>query len=177
FMPQLEASSSFPGANRLGPVEGSPPVAAAYDGDKLLGYVYVTSDVVNTRGYSSFPIDTLVAIATDGRIVNAKLLEHHEPIVLIGIPESKVENFIAGYVGLNYVTDAPKPGSPPPVDIVSGATVTMLVIGDSITRSALAVARYYLLRSEEHTSELQSRENLVCRLLLEKKKHNYTRQQ
>src|SRR5436309_5192833 len=27
-----------------------------------------------------------------------------------------------------------------------------------------------LTRSEEHTSELQSRENLVCRLLLEKKK-------
>src|SRR5690606_41300029 len=29
-------------------------------------------------------------------------------------------------------------------------------------------------RSEEHTSELQSRENLVCRLLLEKKKNNTT---
>src|SRR5690606_40924563 len=28
-------------------------------------------------------------------------------------------------------------------------------------------------RSEEHTSELQSRENLVCRLLLEKKKITY----
>src|SRR5439155_11579526 len=28
-----------------------------------------------------------------------------------------------------------------------------------------------LLRSEEHTSELQSRGHLVCRLLLEKKKH------
>src|SRR5690606_40261951 len=28
-----------------------------------------------------------------------------------------------------------------------------------------------ILRSEEHTSELQSRENLVCRLLLEKKKY------
>src|SRR5438874_3744565 len=27
-------------------------------------------------------------------------------------------------------------------------------------------------RSEEHTSELQSRRDLVCRLLLEKKKHN-----
>src|SRR5688572_31035072 len=27
------------------------------------------------------------------------------------------------------------------------------------------------LRSEEHTSELQSQSNLVCRLLLEKKKH------
>src|SRR5436309_12679857 len=30
----------------------------------------------------------------------------------------------------------------------------------------------YGQRSEEHTSELQSRENLVCRLLLEKKKQN-----
>src|SRR5947209_15982881 len=29
------------------------------------------------------------------------------------------------------------------------------------------------LRSEEHTSELQSRQYLVCRLLLEKKKHHH----
>src|SRR2546427_9587032 len=29
-------------------------------------------------------------------------------------------------------------------------------------------------RSEEHTSELQSQSNLVCRLLLEKKKNQYT---
>src|SRR5690606_40361404 len=29
-------------------------------------------------------------------------------------------------------------------------------------------------RSEEHTSELQSRENLVCRLLLEKKKNRHS---
>src|SRR5690606_39829138 len=39
---------------------------------------------------------------------------------------------------------------------------------------ALADARRvrtrFAVRSEEHTSELQSRENLVCRLLLEKKK-------
>src|SRR3712207_7720615 len=31
--------------------------------------------------------------------------------------------------------------------------------------------RYSWRRSEEHTSELQSRQYLVCRLLLEKKKH------
>src|SRR3712207_8889346 len=30
------------------------------------------------------------------------------------------------------------------------------------------------VRSEEHTSELQSRQYLVCRLLLEKKKHHST---
>src|SRR5690606_40326576 len=36
----------------------------------------------------------------------------------------------------------------------------------------LAKLDQLLQRSEEHTSELQSRENLVCRLLLEKKKEN-----
>src|SRR2546430_3386710 len=35
--------------------------------------------------------------------------------------------------------------------------------------------RQALLRSEEHTSELQSQSNLVCRLLLEKKKKQDTR--
>src|SRR2546430_13534775 len=33
------------------------------------------------------------------------------------------------------------------------------------------VAACHELRSEEHTSELQSQSNLVCRLLLEKKTH------
>src|SRR5690606_40782099 len=39
-----------------------------------------------------------------------------------------------------------------------------------VTRPIIHLRGDYLLRSEEHTSELQSRENLVCRLLLEKKK-------
>src|SRR5690349_24087442 len=38
--------------------------------------------------------------------------------------------------------------------------------------SARASRRCACLRSEEHTSELQSRRDLVCRLLLEKKKRN-----
>src|SRR5690606_11883007 len=37
-------------------------------------------------------------------------------------------------------------------------------------RRAVASMMRWFARSEEHTSELQSRENLVCRLLLEKKK-------
>src|SRR5690606_1553493 len=43
---------------------------------------------------------------------------------------------------------------------------------DGIKTGHTAAAGYCLMssRSEEHTSELQSRENLVCRLLLEKKK-------
>src|SRR3712207_9069585 len=41
--------------------------------------------------------------------------------------------------------------------------------GEVIVRDA---CRFAAARSEEHTSELQSRQYLVCRLLLEKKKTN-----
>src|SRR2546430_11584669 len=39
-----------------------------------------------------------------------------------------------------------------------------------VTRWCYASAKVLIARSEEHTSELQSQSNLVCRLLLEKKK-------
>src|SRR2546430_6027155 len=57
--------------------------------------------------------------------------------------------------------------------------------GRSATRRTRSLLRLILqgclperpvfLRSEEHTSELQSQSNLVCRLLLEKKKNSYLR--
>src|SRR2546430_10850844 len=55
-------------------------------------------------------------------------------------------------------------------------TVWGIFYGDDVMRH-LSDARATLdplwrrFRSEEHTSELQSQSNLVCRLLLEKKKH------
>src|SRR5688572_31318773 len=44
-----------------------------------------------------------------------------------------------------------------------------LAAGTSV-RSLMPAGRVISTRSEEHTSELQSQSNLVCRLLLEKKK-------
>src|SRR5256885_11868443 len=46
------------------------------------------------------------------------------------------------------------------------------VIGNVIYFTAEGVERGHGVRSEEHTSELQSPCNLVCRLLLEKKKNS-----
>src|SRR2546430_13177300 len=45
--------------------------------------------------------------------------------------------------------------------------------GDNIgrERARIPITNTTRRRSEEHTSELQSQSNLVCRLLLEKKKH------
>src|SRR3712207_8349832 len=52
---------------------------------------------------------------------------------------------------------------------------SILALGSIAARDVVvcrALQRY--ARSEEHTSELQSRQYLVCRLLLEKKKHTPT---
>src|SRR5258708_10782399 len=43
---------------------------------------------------------------------------------------------------------------------------------DTLTKS---IAGWVLARSEEHTSELQSPDHIVCRLLLEKKKESVSR--
>src|SRR3712207_8790848 len=44
--------------------------------------------------------------------------------------------------------------------------------GGAMLHLAVNQAKWNELRSEEHTSELQSRQYLVCRLLLEKKKNS-----
>src|SRR5690554_7653305 len=44
-----------------------------------------------------------------------------------------------------------------------------------VINSCCLTNNWCIIRSEEHTSELQSRPHLVCRLLLEKKKIDYLR--
>src|SRR5207253_7617815 len=53
----------------------------------------------------------------------------------------------------------------------AGGPLMWPIILCSITAAAIILERLWT-RSEEHTSELQSRGHLVCRLLLEKKKKN-----
>src|SRR2546430_12361640 len=53
----------------------------------------------------------------------------------------------------------------------AGAIDAPAVALDGWTESTRRVAAPAPMRSEEHTSELQSQSNLVCRLLLEKNKH------
>src|SRR5690606_41376413 len=52
--------------------------------------------------------------------------------------------------------------------------VRALTFSSPVSCSSVSSVPSSTPRSEEHTSELQSRENLVCRLLLEKKKQNLT---
>ncbi|MCW2248979.1 NosR/NirI family nitrous oxide reductase transcriptional regulator [Azospirillum fermentarium] len=139
FIAQVQPADLIPGADRFGPMAAGTPVFPVYKGAALLGHAYLTSDFVNTTGYSGRPIHVLVGLTPDGVVTGAKLVDHHEPIVLIGIPPARINAFINGYVGRNVLELARQDASTPPVDIVSGATVTVMVIGDSIVRSGRKV--------------------------------------
>ena len=138
----VKPADLVPGADRFGPVEGAPPRAQALEGTTLRGYVFLNTDVAGAVGYSGKPIHLLIGLDTEGTITGAVLHKHHEPIVLIGIPERRIESFIADYVGRNvreFLEE--RDASDRSLDIIAGATVTILVIDDAIRRSAVRMAR------------------------------------
>lgn len=141
FLPGIQAAEIVPGADRLGNPQGDPPIAPAYRGSELQGYVYLNADFTNATGYSGKPIHMLVGIDPKGSITGIRLVDHKEPIVLIGIPEAKVVAAMNSLVGRNMGAVASGTERPPQVDIVSGATVTVLVMGDSVVRSAVRLIR------------------------------------
>ncbi len=135
YLVEVKPEEVFPGADHFGPKEGNPPAMAAFKGDQMLGYVFETNDI----GYSGKPIRILVGMDKDGLIVGAEVFEHHEPILLVGIPPEKLTAFVEAYVGRNIV-EAVRNRSQD-VDAISGATVTAIVINDGIARAALQVAK------------------------------------
>jgi NosR/NirI family nitrous oxide reductase transcriptional regulator len=144
FIDAISPQEIFPGADRLGSATGDPLVAPAYQQGEQLGFVFLTSDFMNTTGYSGKPIHQLVAMDMQGVIRKVLLVEHHEPIVLIGIPEKRIIAVLKDYEGLD-VGNLVRGTQDHDIDIVSGATVTVMVMDDTILRSAIKVARLYSL--------------------------------
>src|SRR2546430_4170714 len=62
----------------------------------------------------------------------------------------------------------------PWVTLNSVITSTFQAACNPLTNCLPVSTRSVWIRSEEHTSELQSQSNLVCRLLLEKKKYEHS---
>src|SRR5690606_40094054 len=84
--------------------------------------------------------------------------------VLIGVNLLR-EGLDLPEVSLVAILDADKEGF-----LRSSRSLTQTVGRAARNLNGKAIMYADKIRSEEHTSELQSRENLVCRLLLEKKK-------
>lgn len=141
YLSKVQPGDFFKDADRFGPPQGDPPVVPVYRGDQLQGFVYLNSDFANSVGYSGKPIHILVGIDPKGVITGLKLVDHKEPIVLIGIPEARIVGALNSLIGKDIKPVAQGAEHPPQVDIVSGATVTVLVMSDSIVRSAVRLIR------------------------------------
>ena len=140
----------MPGADSFSQRKGRPPYVEAYRTTagqrQLVGYVFLSTDVVDIPGYSGQPIVTLIGMDTRGDIGGVKVLRHAEPILLLGIPETALTRFINQYVG-KFVGSRMKIGKSHAeqgyvgLDAISGATVTVISENQVILRSAMAIAQ------------------------------------
>jgi NosR/NirI family nitrous oxide reductase transcriptional regulator len=119
-------------------------IVEAYKNEKLVGYVFLTSDLVDLVGYSGKPIEMLVGMDVNGTITGVRVVAHSEPIMLVGIPEEALVGFVEQYIGKN-VKDRIRIGGTEEagyekVDSVTGATLTAVQAGATIMESAKLVA-------------------------------------
>ncbi|UCH74505.1 MAG: regulatory protein NosR [Rhodospirillales bacterium] len=135
----------FPAATHFGSVGGAPPAIPAYRNDEIIGHVFRSHAVVRSVGLSGKTLDIAVGLDAAGIITGAEILEHHEPILAIGVSDDDLARFVAKFSGrdarlpIQVLRRAPKDGTA--VDAVSGATVSSLLMADAIFQSAIAVGR------------------------------------
>lgn len=133
----------FPEANRFGSLEGEPRAAPVFRDRQLLGYAFVTNDVVRIPGYSGKPINTLVGFDLSGRITGVAIVHHEEPILAVGITEERLREFTEQYRGKSVfdriAIGAEREGHVA-IDTISGATITVMVQNATITRAVRMVA-------------------------------------
>ena len=137
YLPEVEHGELIPGADAYGIIREDLPIAPVLRCGRIIAWAFLTSNLVGTVGYSGKPIHVLTAISPDARLAGARRVGHSEPIVLVSIPESKIQTLTARHTGFD-LTSANAEREP---DIISGTTITVVVIDDLILRSGIRVAR------------------------------------
>ena len=141
---QQRIERAFPAQDAVSAPDGPFKVRTISTAGKPIGYVFQSLDVVAIPAYSGKPINTLVILDAAGVIRDAYVLEHHEPILLIGIPEIKLHEFTAHYSGVDVRQRVVVGRSSDPkavtVDAIAGATVTAMVVNEVVMRTAHDVA-------------------------------------
>lgn len=135
-----------------------PKVRTIYQDDSIIGYAFETVDVVDIVAYSGKPVNVLVAMDIDGQVKVTRVLEHYEPILLVGIPEQRLFDFANQLLGVNvsdYVTVGRSDNDGVvAIDSVSGATVTVMVVNEAIMRSAKKIARLLGIAGMSETASI-----------------------
>ena len=143
-LPQGLVAESFPGASWR-PIElrGKPVLEASRDG-AVVGFLFLTHQLDDMVAYSGKPLEILVALSAQGVIERVDLIDHHEPILLIGIPEQVLHTYINQFEGrhIRRLLEENIAGeSQIALDAISGATVTALVAEQVVFTGARIIAQ------------------------------------
>lgn len=140
----------MPAADSFSLRQGKPSYVEGYRSKgqrkELLGYVFLSTDIVDIPAYSGKPVVTLIGMDLRGVITGVKILKHSEPILLVGIPESELTKFIQQFVG-RFAGDKVEIGRARTdegyigIDAISGATVTVIAENQVMMRSAYEIAK------------------------------------
>lgn len=160
---QQRIDAAVPNVNSISEPEGEYNVRTLYADEEVAGYSYQSIDVTTIPAYSGKPMNLHVILDPSGVIRDAYVLEHHEPILLIGIPEQKLHDFTDKYNGISVnqrvVVGRSRDDKAVTVDAVSGATVTVMVVNEIVMGSAHTVA--VSLGLVEETSGVGSKPAIV----------------
>jgi len=148
-------SKVYPEADSFSEPSGEYRTVEAYqqvDGERqLVGYVYLTSNVVDMEGYGKEPIEFLVALDTNGTIHGIELVEQHEPFFDRVSAVQRLRTFSHQMVGMSVtqeVTIREAESGERHIDALTGASVTTRVSIESVTQSAWIIAQEKGLLSE-----------------------------
>ena len=133
----------FPTADSMGAFSGQPVAAPVYREHVLIGYLFLTDQILPIPGYSGKPITTLVGLDARGVITGVKILHHQEPILAVGVRPEHLQRFIDQFAGISAAQRVQVGGTREgyvSIDAISGATITTMVLNAAITRSAHRVA-------------------------------------
>lgn len=154
--PWVPCKEVLPTAVHFSDRKGRPAYVEAFadDNKTLVGYVFLSTDIVDIPAYSGKPVVTLIGMDVKGIITGVKILRHSEPILLVGIPEGELTKYIKQFVGKHAwdkieIGQARKDAGYIGIDAISGATVTVIAENQVVMRSAYEIARQVgIIKSE-----------------------------
>ncbi len=129
-----------PGADAFGEPQDDMAVVPVLKQGEPIAWAFLTSDFVGTTGYSGEPIHIVAALDQDGVFTGLNLVDHSEPILINGIAPNRRRLMLQRYVGRDITLEGRPDLRTLGIDMISGATVTVMVVDDSIIRSSYRVA-------------------------------------
>lgn len=147
-----QAKGIFPTADQVGEQFADVPAYPIYHSQKVIGFMAYSDAIHPIPGYSGKPISILIGVDNNATIKGLKIAYHEEPILVAGISEAQLADFVQQYHGINAkaavrVNAYNRPGFQS-VDGISGATITVMIVNKTIMATANTLSQLIGTTSE-----------------------------